>query len=592
MNELTDIQKRQIISREPHTNINKILEYIQTYSNLSLDDFPNMLPDRRKYIEDAINSMPNPQEQAEWKAIDAMRSTPTRQLLDMIEAYIRRWEGSRPNGNHVDEANTLYAHIEEELKKAQEKIEEEDWLKVDPMSKTSLLEYLQKYPNTVHKDEIDDSFWGLTMNNDIREIQNYITLFPAGRHVTEANAILDSVAEWEKVKNSGNIFTVADYMTKNPSSPFKRDAELLLMSLKKDEISQMEQHPDNYEVSRLMELLKRNIFTDNELIRKNVVTAGVLDRLRQNAPSDELPDIIQAINNSYPECKEGCTDVYFFGIPSTGKTCILMGLSNSDSLNINLACGGGDYAAALQQYTDYGVTVNATPGNFVAALEAKISSRSTKGVSHNVNLIEMSGEEFATQIANNSEHIFTFEDMGSGTTKLLQNDNRKVFFLIIDPTANIVRRTHQVVDDNGNACLETYTVNQQTVIQKMVNLFEQPGNSDIMKKVDSIHIIMTKADLLGDELEREDKAMRIFQSKYEAKILEPLIDLCKEYNINSQTGHRPKLYTFSLGKFYVGGLYEYDSTDSNRLVTAIRNSTVGTKGKTFWDKFKELVNGV
>ena len=42
----------------------------------------------------------------------------------------------------------------------------------------------------------------------------------------------------------------------------------------------------------------------------------------------------------------------------------------------------------------------------------------------------------------------------------------------------------------------------------------------------------------------------------------------------------------------MGGLYEYDSTDSNRLVTAIKNSTVGTKGKTFWDKFKELVNGV
>ena len=592
MNELTDMQKRQIISREPHININKILEYIQTYSNLSLDDFPNMSPDRRKYIEDTINSMPNPQEQAEWNAIDAMRNTPTRQLLDMIEAYIRRWEGSRPNGNHVDEANTLYKHVEEELRKAQEKIEDDDWLKVDPMSKTSLLGYLQKYPNTVHKDEIDDSFWGLTMNNDIREIQNYITLFPAGRHVTEANAILDSVAEWERVKNSGDIFTVAAYITNNPTSPFKRDADLLLMSLKSDEISQMEHYPDSYEVSRLMELLKRNIFTDNELIRKNVVTANVLDRLRQNAPSDELPDIIQAINNSSAKCKKDHTDVYFFGIPSTGKTCILMGLSNSDSLNINLASGGGDYAAALQQYTDYGVTVNATPGNFVASLEAKISSRRTEDVSHNVNLIEMSGEEFATQIANNPDHIFTFEDMGSGTTELLTNDNRKVFFLIIDPTANVVRRTHQVVDDNGNVSLESYTVNQQTVIQKMVNLFEQPGNSDIMKKVDSIHIIMTKADLLGDDLEREDKAINIFRTKYETRILKPLIDLCKEYNINSQTGHRPKLYTFSLGKFYVGGLYEYDSTDSNRLVTAIKNSTVGTKGKTFWDKFKELVNGV
>jgi hypothetical protein len=37
-------------------------------------------------------------------------------------------------------------------------------------------------------------------------------------------------------------------------------------------------------------------------------------------------------------------------------------------------------------------------------------------------------------------------------------------------------------------------------------------------------------------------------------------------------------------------LYEYDSTDSNRLVKAIRNSTQGSKKKTFWDRLKEIFN--
>jgi hypothetical protein len=171
-----------------------------------------------------------------------------------------------------------------------------------------------------------------------------------------------------------------------------------------------------------------------------------------------------------------------------------------------------------------------------------------------------------------------------------------VFFLIIDPTTNIVRITRDVIvgydEETGEPIkrLENYVVNQRTIIQKIVNIFEKPQNADIMKKVDSIHIIMTKADTLGNAVEREDKALTIFYDKYANDILQPLNALCDTYNINSNTNFWPKLYTFSLGTFYVGGLYEYDPTDSNRLVKAIRNSTQGTKKKTFWDRLKEKLN--
>ena len=101
---------------------------------------------------------------------------------------------------------------------------------------------------------------------------------------------------------------------------------------------------------------------------------------------------------------------------------------------------------------------------------------------------------------------------------------------------------------------------------------------------------MTKSDTLGDAVEREEKAQQIFNSKYKSNILEPLIDLCKEYNINSNFEYKPRLYTFSLGTFYVGGLYEYEQTDSNKLVIAIRNSTQSERKETFWDKVKKIVN--
>ena len=212
----------------------------------------------------------------------------------------------------------------------------------------------------------------------------------------------------------------------------------------------------------------------------------------------------------------------------------------------------------------------------------------------------MSGEEFAFDIANNPDRIFTFEQMGSGATQLLKNDNRKVFFLIIDPTANVVRINREIVVQDGfdedtgepitHTDLQYCVVNQRTLIQKMVDLFTDPGNAEIMKKVDSIHIIMTKSDTLGNPVEREEKALNIFQQKFSGDILKPLIDLCEEYNINSRTNFHPNLYTFSLGTFYVGGLYEYEQTDSDRLVVAIKNSTQSVKKKSWWDRLKETVN--
>lgn len=592
---LTELQRKRLVEGINNLPLNTILTYFQS-GEINFADVPMISAERRQYIEDALNSMPNPLEQQEWAEIQSMSSNPTRELLDKLSIYIRQWESSRPSGNHVDEAREMYKKVEADINKLTEKIENDDWQKVNPFSQYDLIGHITKYPTTVHKDEIDDNLWNLINKEEVQDLQNYITIFPYGKHVFEARNLLNAIVEWNDVKNTEDVFVVNDYIRRKPSSPFISIAQIYMLRLKQKEKVLMKTCPNEYEVSRLMRLLQENIVSENELIKDNVVTENVLETLRHTNINADLPDIKKAIENSVPECKEGYKDVFFFGVPSTGKTCVLMGLSRSDTLHVNLASQGGEYAAALQQYTDVGLTVPRTPGTFVTTLESKITSKTDNGVYHNVNLVEMSGEEFAFAIANNPEHVFTFEDMGSGATELLKNDNRKVFFLIIDPTANVVRINREIVDSYDELTgqktthLEYCVVNQRTLIQKMVNLFEVPGNADIMKKVDAIHIIMTKSDTLGNPVEREEQAYTIFQSKFGGDILEPLIEVCKEYNINSQTKFHPKLYTFSLGTFYVGGLYEYEQNDSNRLVKAIRNSTHATKKKTWWDRFKETVN--
>lgn len=597
---LTDLQRKKLIEGINSISINSIIKYIQI-GDITLDDVPHISAERKQYIIDQLNSMPNPVEQQEWQAIEMMLIQPSTELVQKLSSYIARWDAGRPAGNHVELAKQKLPEIESQIKLEAERAEQAEWDAVDPFSTTDLWGYLSKYPNTIHKSEIDDSLWGLVNQESVQDIQNYITMLPQGIHVREAQLILNAIVEWNNVKLTNDIFCVNDYIRNNPNTPFKNQAQVQLMGLKQQEIGMMRTNPNSYEVNRLLRLINDGIFSDHELINAKVMTETVLETLRNHDINADLPDIRQAIENSRAECKDGYTDVFFFGVPSTGKTCVLMGMSRSNSLHINLASGGGDYAAALQQYTDVGVTVPRTPGTFVTTLEATISSVSDQGGAvHKINLVEMSGEEFAFDIANNPDRIFTFEQMGSGATQLLKNDNRKVFFLIIDPTANVVRINREIVVQDGfdedtgepitHTDLQYCVVNQRTLIQKMVDLFTDPGNAEIMKKVDSIHIIMTKSDTLGNPVEREEKALNIFQQKFSGDILKPLIDLCEEYNINSRTNFHPNLYTFSLGTFYVGGLYEYEQTDSDRLVVAIENSTPSVKKKSWWDRLKETVN--
>lgn len=575
--ELTPQQKQQIITKESALGAGKIAEYITKYSNLSLDDFPSMAAEKRSMISGRLSSMPNPVEQQEWNALAARLSTSANvtgaaasQLLQSLSAYISNWSASRPNGNHVDEAMQIYSSIEQRLRALTEAEEEADWQQIINGfgDINALLRHLEKYPHTSHKAQIDDNIWALTDKMSDAGLDQYIAKMPMGMHVAEAQQMKAQLANYQ---------------------------------IRQQEMEQIRSNPGSYDANHLFELIEQGVLIKDELIANDIMTEEIYDKLLsksdpKNAPM--LPDVNQIIQRSKPECKPGFTDVYFFGIPSTGKTCVLMGMTYTPNLHINLASKGGDYAQALQMYIEAGELMPGTPLDFVINLEGSINLPNAKGVitEHKVNLIEMSGEEFAHKITNNRGHVFSFEDMGTGTTKLLANDNRKAFFIIIDPTADTIKYAHEVTkyydEETGEPVkgIEQTVVNQRMLLQKFVDMFSNPANAEIMKKVDSINIIVTKADVLGPREERMTKALELFNNKYASFILQPLINLGAKFNINMATKNRPNLYTFSLGKFYIGGLYDYEADDANNLVNAIFNSTAGQKqGGGFFNSFKNTV---
>ena len=547
---------------------------------------------KRQEIENIMKQRPNPQEQSDWAAIEPHLGSDA--IYDELARYVNRWGGSLPSGNHVAEARA-------EL----QRIEDSEWSNVDPFNLASLYNYLRRFPMTVHKTEIDDSTWSLLGGHPVipEKIQEYLDRFPSGKHAQEAQNILEAWDKWKPISDSYDMFEIKSYIDSFPKSPFLSDARRRLSDLKTQEIDSMRNNPGAYDRDILLRMLNEGIISPKELFGNKLMSPEAINILRNyNVVRESLPNLadvlIQCENRT--DCTPGNTDIYLFGIPSTGKTCVLMGLIGSNTINVSFAASAGKYAESLQRWIDTGMTPDATRAGVGAASMEGVIRKGER--SHNVNLIEMSGEDFAFKLAGSEDANVSLTDLGDGLPEMLANNNRKTLFFIVDPTVDVVTGKRSVItyqeqtDEDGNPVsvrvedVQPYSVSQKITLRRMINLLEQESNRKVMEKVDAIHFIVTKSDTLGsDEGTRSNKAYQIFERSYRNAV-GSVIALCERYGINAATGGIPKLYTFSLGKFFPGGVYEYESLDADKLVNVISGNTSSIKKQTFWDRFKAAVN--
>lgn len=578
-----------------------------TITEAVLNQLTTMNSERRSQLLAVINEpKPNPDEQQEWSSIAPHLSRKDDVLLSMLNDYISHWESSMPLGNHVDEARAV-------INKINEHKELQDWEELDKSDTEALANYIFKHKNTKYLPEIDNYMWvAIESIVDKQQQQNaarrYLQLFPEGLYKTEAKSLVVPIAgevppstppiphtptppSMPSSIDSLDLVETWDWIAANPYDANHDIAYQHFLGLKGKELLIMHEEISTYSPDRVFYLLEKGIFSEEELINEGLVAPESLRILRERDEIIEsLPDINVEIAKCHKECAEDHTDVFFFGIPSTGKTCILMGLIGSPNININTVRAGGPYACVLEQFLDAGLTIGQTPKDFVATIEASIQDGKDK---HLLNLVEMAGEDFAFKIADNEEGVVSFEDIGVGATKLLCNENKKSFFIIVDPTAKRIAFNHLVNKTDAEGNVRTYlvrkNVNQKIILKRLVDLLAQPENKKILKNVDSINIVITKADLLGDGQEREDEAYRRFLDQYK-NIINPIVDLCRENNININTNGNPMLYTFSLGHFYLGGVFQYDPADANKLIEVLKGNTEIAKKNNFGENFRDIFN--
>lgn len=404
-------------------------------------------------------------------------------------------------------------------------------------------------------------------------IQKYATnpTETAQKYMVKANELMEQLADaeqarvdWIDTKQENTILAYVHFLEDHPYCEYREEAEKRILDMKGDLLNNMKRFPFKYNREDMYGYISTNALTMQDLVDDSCVLTDrgyshikkyphLIDEQRQ------LP--VSRLEN--PHSEAGNTDVYFFGVSGSGKTCVLAGLmSLTGQLGFRFdpkgPGGGGNYAMELRNYARTSMLPPATDQNYIQVIDAQINDED--GNLHKISMIEMSGEKTAEFAA--IDNPTSLEDLGAGAAGLLGNDNNKVIFFVIDPTNE---KNVQMGRDSNQ------WVMQSDVLDCVSSLLSK--NPGLMKKVVAIHVILTKSDTLGDYVDQNVIQDRLTEQGYSA-VLASIKAICQKYDINKQTGFQVGLYPFCVGKFMPGDVYTFDETDSLKILRVIQKNTV------------------
>jgi len=409
----------------------------------------------------------------------------------------------------------------------------------------------------------------------------------AQSYLMKAQKELDRLADekearkdWIDATQRNEILGYVEFISKHPYCDYREEADRRVQEMKGDLLTDMKRSPFKYTRDMMYEYISTNALTMADLVdNSDTLTDRAYSHIKRYPRLIDEQRQLPVSRLENPTSQDGNTDVYFFGVSGSGKTCVLAGLmSLTGKLGFRFdpkgPGGGGNYAMELRNYARTSMLPPATDQNYIQVIDGEINDEDNH--LHKISLIEMSGEKTAEFAA--IDNPTSLEDLGAGASGLLSNDNNKVIFFVIDPTNE---KNVQMGRDSNQ------WVMQSDVLNCVSSLLSK--NKGLMKKVVAIHVILTKSDTLGDYVDR-DVIQEVLNSQGYQAVLEDIKGICEQYNINKQTGFHVGLYPFCVGKFMPGDVYTFDETDSLKILRVIQKNTVPRRKKGFFDNLSDWFN--
>ena len=385
---------------------------------------------------------------------------------------------------------------------------------------------------------------------------------------------LKEKSEWESIKDSIDKNEINSFIEKFPNGIHFRDAVDLLNAVDKKQeaknkiLSEIKENRNKFTPDVILEYTKNGMITTDQLISIGIpkIIANNLNKKRQDLVLGQIPN---QIDNGY-------TEIYFWGLPGSGKTCALSAI-----LSTGVKTGDIDPQSGLGQHymsqlsniflSECSVLPPSTLVEYTQYLPFDLRDKNNK--KHSIALIELSGEVFRAFYKNQNNLPLDFELQATleRTKEYLKGPNKKFHFFIIDITKDPTK------PDNEN-------VTQQQYLRSMTNYLDT--NKIFKNTTDGVYIITTKSDVLSEnQSERKDLAIRHLNEHY-LSFINSLKDLLKKNNLSDALNVIP----FSLGEVYFNELCYFDDTKSHEVIELLKLKTSKQVKNSLFNRFKNSFN--
>lgn len=364
-----------------------------------------------------------------------------------------------------------------------------------------------------------------------------------------------------KTINNDSLLELLDFKKNHPFSEYILDVDRRISELKGELLADMRQHPFKYRREEMYSYISSGALTIKDLVDDNgILTDRSFSQIKRYPRlQDEQREVPVSVSKN-PHSEDGNADIYIFGLPGCGKSCLLAGmLSLTGHLGFSFdpkgPGGAGAYALKLRNYARCNMLPPSTHQTCIQVIDAEITN--LRSDICNLSLIEMPSENMY-QLACPREDK-NLEDLGPGASALLQNDNYKLLFFIIDPQNEM---SFPIEKGDGQSFFD-----QKTVIKSFFALLSKYPN--VLRKVRGLNFILTKSDSLDDSLNENIIKSYLDDHGY-SDVFKSMRDFCIRFDININIGFNVGIYPFSIGKFMPGEVYTFDETDSLKILRVIQ----------------------
>jgi len=472
--------------------------------------------------------------------------------------------------------------------------EEEDWQKaVAEDTEESLTRFINAYPGSTHVEEaraeirrihnlrIDEDArdaWDNLDKDSIEDLQSYLRDNPDSPHSIEARKLINDLQREEYLGFDLDALVARIHDIQTDKSVYDPDAVI---------VNEIKGYTDRGKITHddLLEMIRR----DNNILRssalKLLVEAGYLqlsdfgkigiDRrfvehlVRGEAKQPfSLPKQLEKINKV-------STEIYFWGIPSSGKSCALgaiMSVANNGKVARSMSkdpdCQGYGYMTRLSHLFKSDGKVGTLPEgtSIYSTYEMGFDLEDEKGLSHPITCIDLAGELVRCMYKSDAGEPLTDDELNAlDTLTSVLIDNR---------TVN--RKIHFFVLEYGGEDRKYEGLSQTEYLESALRYIERTRIFE--KDTDAIYLMLTKVDKTGAVGQNLVSVLTDYIDDNYRGFYQGLESICRKNEIN---GGRVERVPFSLGSVCFQDFCLFNETPAANVVKKLLTRSKGFKtGKT------------